>query len=84
MTYERELELTAARLRQLPASRLVPAEELVYDVLGQMTSRDVPRLRPTAWGDQVLVIGRLVPSEAQPGLVEALRALRRRFDLTLD
>lgn len=84
MTYERELELTAARLRQLPASRLVPAEDAVYEVLGRMTSIDVPRVRPTAWGDQVLVIGRLVPSESRPGLVESLRDLRRRFDLTLD
>jgi hypothetical protein len=83
VTYERELELTVARLRQLPVSRLLPAEELVYDVLGQMTSREVPRLRATVWGDQVLVIGRLVPSQSRPGLVEALRQLRRRFDLTL-
>lgn len=83
MTYDRELELTADRLRQLPSMRLGPAESQVYEVLDAMTERLVPRLRPLAWGDQLLVVGRDVPGELRPLLVEPLRDLRRRFDLTL-
>ena len=83
MSYERELELTVERLRQLPPARLEPCKERVYAVLEAMTSRAVPRLRSLAWADQMWVIGREVPDEARAGLVDALRDLRRGFDLTL-
>lgn len=83
MTYERQLELTVDRLRQLPAARLAGAEEQVYALLESMTPRAVPRLRPLGWGDQLLVIGREVPPESRATLEEALRDLRRAFDLTV-
>lgn len=83
MTYERELELTADRLRQLPAARLAAAEDEVYALLEAMAARPVPRLRPLAWGDQVWVLGRDVAEGSRDPLIKALRQLRRHFDLTL-
>lgn len=80
MTFARELELTADRLRQLSPARLLPQQEAVYSVLDAMTTRVVPRLQPRAWGDQLLLIGREVDSD---DFTEAVRELRRRFDLTL-
>ena len=83
MTYERQLELTADRLCQLPAPRLDAAQDRVYALLESMTPRPVPRLRSIGWADQLLVIGRDVPAEARAALEEALRDLRRSFDLTV-
>lgn len=83
MTFERELVLTADRLRQLPQSRLVRHGEAVYVLLDQLTDREVPRLLPHGWADQVLVLGREVPLHRQEALAIRLRDLRRRFDLTI-
>lgn len=83
MTYEREIELTAERLRHLSSARLGPAEGRVYRLLGLMTDRPVPRLAPQAWGDQLAVIAREVPEAAQEALVPAVREFRRSLDLTL-
>lgn len=83
MTYERQLELTADRLRQLPASRLISAQEQVYSVLEMMTDRPVPQLRPVGWADQLLVIGREVPVGRRESLGRLLLELRRGFDVTL-
>lgn len=83
MTYARELELTADRLRRLPAVRLAGAEAQVYELLESMTVRPVPRLRPLAWGDQLWVIGQEVPDANRDALVGQLRDLRRGFDLSL-
>lgn len=67
----------------LPAVRLDPAEAAFREVLEAMTARVVPRLQPRAWGDQLLVVGREVSEDAQGDLIEALKDLRRGFDLTL-
>jgi hypothetical protein len=83
VSYERELQLTAERVRQLPPARREPRESQVYAVLEAMTPRPVPRLRSLAWGDQLWVIGRDVPDEARAGLIEVLRELRRGCDLPL-
>ena len=82
MSYLRELELTAERLRQLPATRLVGGEVRFYALVDRMTQRAVPRLRPVAWGDQLLVIGRDVPRGTAEALVGDVVELRRSFDIT--
>lgn len=83
MTYERELELTADRLRQLSDARLRPQQAAVYAVLAAMTDRAVPVLEPHVWGDQIAVIGREVPEAVRPQVSAQLRELRRRFDLSV-
>lgn len=81
MTYEQELGLTADRMRGLSDSRLQAHEETFRQTLELLTDRPVPYLRPRAWGDQLVVIGREVPAQRKPELVSALVTLRRCFDL---
>jgi hypothetical protein len=83
MDYERELLLTVQRLRGLPDVRLLPAGERFQELLGRMTDRPVPRLRPSAWGDQLWLIGRDVPARDRGALAPQLVELRRSFDLVL-
>jgi hypothetical protein len=82
MTYAREVELTAERLRHLSPARLLPAEGRLHHLLGLMTDRPVPRLAPQAWGDQLAVIAREVPEAAREALVPVVREFRRSLDLT--
>jgi hypothetical protein len=82
VTYERELELTAERLRQLPAARLVAGEVRFYGLVDRMTTRRVPRLQPRAWGDQLLLIGGEVPPGPAEDFTGDLVELRRSFDIT--
>ena len=81
MSLAREVELTADRLRQLSDARLAAHAEAVYALLEGMTERDVPRLSPRAWADQLLLISGEVDGGQE--FVEPVRQLRRRFDLTL-
>lgn len=83
MTYERELERTVERLRQLSDSRLSSHEEQFAALLGNLTDRPVPRLQPWGWADQLLVIGREVPDEDQGAAGAQLIEFRRTFDLTV-
>lgn len=83
MDYERELSLTVQRLRELPDTRLSPAAERFHDLLGRMTDRPVPRLRPSAWGDQLWLIGQDVSEWDRAALGPQLVALRRSFDLVV-
>ena len=78
MTWLRELELTADRLRHLPAARLAPHEQDFYTLLAGLTDRPVPRLAARAWGDQLLLIGRDAPEA-----VDAVREFRRSLDMRL-
>lgn len=81
MSYERELEMTAERLRQLPPARLRIEKRAFRRVLREMTRRPVPDIAPQAWGDQLWVIGGEVPEDRREALVEDLISLRRAFDL---
>jgi hypothetical protein len=82
VTFDRELELTAERLRLLPAVRLLPAEQRFRHVLALCTERAVPRIAPHAWGDQLLVVGREVEPGRHGAVAEVLRDLRRSLDIT--
>ena len=81
MSYERELEMTADRLRQLPPGRLRIEKEAYRRLLREMTRRPVPDIAPQAWGDQLWVIGSEVPEDRRETLVDDLISLRRAFDL---
>lgn len=83
MSFAREVELTAERLRHLPEPRLLAAEGRFRKVLAALTPRPVPRLAPRAWGDQLLVIAREVPEEKQATLLPVLREFRRSLDLAV-
>lgn len=81
MIYERELELTADRLRQLPPARLLSEQRAYRRVVQEMARRPVPEIAPQAWGDQLWVIGAEVSEDRRDGLCDELVALRRAFDL---
>ena len=81
MSYERELEMTCDRLRQLPPARLRAEEQNYRRVLHDMAGRPVPEIAPQAWGDQLYVVGLEVPEGRQERLRDELVALRRAFDL---
>ena len=81
MSYERELEMTADRLRQLPPARLQSEKQTYRRVLREMARRPVPDIAPQAWGDQLWVIGSEVLEDRRERLVEDLVMLRRAFDL---
>lgn len=81
MTYERELERTVERLRQLSQARLLTHEQAFADLLAALTERPVPRLAPRAWGDQLQVIGREVPEVQQGPACGLLVGFRRALDL---
>ncbi|MFN8184762.1 MAG: hypothetical protein U0R23_10100 [Candidatus Nanopelagicales bacterium] len=81
MSYERELEMTADRLRQLPPARLRIEKEAYRRLLREMTRRPVPDIAPQAWGDQLWVIGCEIPEDRREALVDDLISLRRAFDL---
>ncbi len=81
MSYERELEMTADRLRQVAPARLRSEKQMYRRVLREMARRPVPDIAPQAWGDQLYVIGLEVPEDRREGLLEELVALRRAFDL---
>jgi len=81
MNYERELELTVERLRQLPPARLQAEKQNYRRVLRDMAGRPAPEVAPQAWGDQLWVIGSEVPEDRRERLLEDLVALRRAFDL---
>mgnify|MGYP003501477321 CR=1 FL=1 len=81
MSYERELEMTADRLRQLPPTRLRIEKQAYRRVLREMTGRPVPDIAPQAWGEQLGVIGSEVPEDRREALVDDLISLRRAFDL---
>ncbi len=81
MSYERELEMTADRLRQLPPARLRAEKQTYRRVLREMARRPVPEIAPQAWGDQLWVIGLEVPEDRRDVLLDDLVALRRAFDL---
>ncbi len=81
MSYERELDTTADRLRQLPPARLQSEKQTYRRVLREMARRPVPDIAPQEWGDQLWVIGIDVPDDRREGLLDDLVALRRAFDL---
>lgn len=81
MTYERELDRTVERLRQLSDARLVPHQQEFAALLARLTDRRVPQVQPRAWGDQLLVIGRDVPAGLQETAGTALVDFRRSLDL---
>jgi hypothetical protein len=81
VSYERELEMTADRLRQLPPARLRAEKQTYRRVLREMARRPVPEIAPQAWGDQLWVIGLEVPEDRRDVLLDDLVALRRAFDL---
>lgn len=81
MSYERELEMTADRLRQVPPARLRSEKQTYRRVLREMARRPVPDIAPQAWGDQLWVIGIEVPEDRREGLLDDLVSLRRAFDL---
>ena len=81
MTYERELDRTVERLRQLSQARLAPHQQEFSALLTGLTERRVPQVQPRAWGDQLLVIGREAPQELQEPAEAALVHFRRSLDL---
>lgn len=81
MSYERELQLTADRLRQLPEVRLRAREPAFRSVLAGMTDRPVPVVGSHAWGDQLWVIGQEVTPTQRTALIPLLVELRRSFDI---
>jgi hypothetical protein len=81
VSYERELEMTADRLRQLPPARLQLGEADVPAGAAGDGPPPVPDIAPQAWGDQLWVIGIDVPEDRREGLLDDLVALRRAFDL---